>query len=166
MNHMNGVIGFQTIAMKGLVIVDFVFSLASHGGIGNVGLHDGEIRAEAAVPKMKLLFLLTEEKFGLWDAMMEILVTIQQLQQTPAAALQLQAKPPQGTRHGVLKDNISAGRNLQAPVPDFAPNVDLDENGETHPVLASVTSCSPTKSNSAVPASSLTKAETVVLQLP
>jgi hypothetical protein len=60
------------------------------------------------------------------------------------------------------KDNIPAGRNLQAPVRDFDLNAGLDENGETQPVLASVPSSFSTKSDTVVPASSLTKHDTVV----
>ena len=55
------------------------------------------------------------------------------------------------------KDNIPAGRNLQAPVRDFDLNAGLDENGETKPVLASVPVSSSTKPDTVVPASSSTK---------
>uniref|UniRef100_A0A6M2FC23 Transcription factor CBF/NF-Y/archaeal histone domain-containing protein n=1 Tax=Populus davidiana TaxID=266767 RepID=A0A6M2FC23_9ROSI len=55
------------------------------------------------------------------------------------------------------KDNIPAGRNLQAPVRDFDLNAGLDENGETQPALASVPASSLTKPDTVVPASSLTK---------
>lgn len=44
-----------------------------------------------------------------------------------------------------LKDNIPAGRNLRTPVHDFDLNLDLDENGETKTVLASVPASSSTK---------------------
>jgi hypothetical protein len=56
-----------------------------------------------------------------------------------------------------LKDNIPAGRNLRTPVHDFDLNLDLDENGETKTVLASVPASSSTKPDTVVPASSSTK---------
>jgi hypothetical protein len=61
-----------------------------------------------------------------------------------------------------LKDNIPAGRNLRTPVHDFDLNLDLDENGETKTVLASVPASSSTKPDTVVPASSSTKPDTVV----